>query len=129
MKKNVRKSIKEDELMEKVIENKSFEFAVRIVKMAMELKKGQHYELGSQVLKSGTSIGANVAEAQNAQSRRDFVSKLHIAYKEANETEYWLRLLERTEIIETIIAKSLIGDVKEIQRILTAIIKTTNTNI
>ena len=115
--------------MENVIESKSFEFAVKIVKMAIEIKKNKlHYELGSQVLRSGTSIGANIAEAQEAQSKKDFVSKLSIALKEANETEYWLRLLERTEIIDTEVAKQLIGEVKEIQRILTAILKTSSYN-
>ena len=112
--------------MDNVIEKKSFEFAVRIVKLALELKKSKlHYELASQVLRSGTSIGANVAEAQYAQSTKDFVSKLRIALKEANETEYWLRLLEACGIVAAEETKPLIGDVKEIQRILTAIVNTT----
>ena len=109
-----------------VIGDKSFEFAVKIVEMALELKKSnQYYELGGQVLRSGTSIGANVAEAQGAQSRKDFISKLHIALKEANETEYWLKLLSATQILSDEQAKPLVGDVKELQRILTAILKTT----
>ena len=116
--------------MSNVIEEKSFEFAVKIVKMAIELKKSNHhYELASQVLRSGTSVGANVAEAQCAQSRRDFISKLHIALKEANETEYWLRLLTEAEIILPEKSKPLITEVKELQRILTAIINTTNSAV
>ena len=111
--------------MDNVIEDKSFEFAVKIVKMALELKKSnQYYELGSQVLRSGTSIGANVAEAQSAQSKRDFVSKMNIALKEAKETEYWLKLLAASEIITQEKAGSLLGGVRELQRILTAILKT-----
>ena len=114
--------------MENVIEKKSFEFAVKIVKMSAKLKRSRlHYELAGQVLRSGTSIGANVAEAQYAQSKKDFVSKLKIGLKEASETEYWLKLLEASEIMMTPEeTEPLIGDVKELQRILTAIVNTTN---
>ena len=118
--------LKEDRgkiLMGNAIEEKSFEFAVKIVKIALELKSNQHYELGSQILRSGTSIGANVAEAQSAQSKKDFVSKLNISLKEANETEYWLRLLEATGIITLEQSKSLTSDVRELRYILISILK------
>ena len=69
--------------MENVVENKSFEFAVKVVKLTKELRKSHDYELASQLLRSATSVGANIAEAQYAQSTRDFVSKMAIARKEA----------------------------------------------
>ena len=111
--------------MKNVIVEKSFEFAVEIVKMATSLKNNKlYYEIASQLLKSGTSIGANIAEAQYSQSNKDFASKMHIALKEANETQYWLRLLKATEAVEENKAKLLLNDVEEIKRILTAILKT-----
>jgi four helix bundle protein len=80
--------------MENAIEEKSFQFAVRIVKVYEYLcSEKKEYTMSKQVLRSGTSVGANVAEAQQAQSRPDFISKLNIALKEAVETNYWLRLL------------------------------------
>ena len=86
--------------MENVIENKSFEFAIRIVKLYKHLSNAKkEYVLSKQLLRSGTSIGANVAEAQQAQSRADFVSKMSIALKETVETKYWLRLLNATNYL------------------------------
>ena len=86
--------------MDNVIEEKSFHFAVRIVKLNQYLRtKKKEYILSKQLLRSGTSIGANVAESQQAQSRADFISKLHIALKETAETEYWLRLLVLSDYI------------------------------
>ena len=80
--------------MDNVIESKSFSFAVRIVKLCRNLQSdNKEFVLSKQLLRSGTSIGANVAESQQAQSRADFISKLSIALKEAVETNYWLRLL------------------------------------
>ena len=85
---------------ENMIAEKSFEFAVRIVNLCKFLRK-QHkeYILSKQIMRSGTSIGANVAEAQRGQSKADFAAKMNIALKEANETQYWLKLLYRTEYI------------------------------
>ena len=78
--------------MEQTVERKSFLFAVRIVKMCKYLNASKkEYVLSKQLLRSGTSIGANIAEAEQAQSRADFVSKMNIALKEALETTYWLR--------------------------------------
>ena len=86
--------------MDNVIEVKSFDFAVRIVKLCRYIanEKNEHV-LSKQLLRSGTSIGANVAEAERGQSRADFYSKMGIALKEANETYYWIRLLYKTEML------------------------------
>ena len=89
----------------------------------MSKKKEQH--LSVQVLKSGTSIGANTEEAIGASSRKDFKSKMDIAYQEARETRYWLRLLRDSQLLETKIANSLIADTEELLRILGSIIKST----
>lgn len=109
-----------------VVADKSFEFAVRIVNLSKYLRSDmKEYVLSKQILRSGTSIGANVHEGRRAQSRADFLSKMSIALKEANETHYWLKLLYRTEYISEKEYLSLEADVDEILRILTAICKTT----
>jgi len=110
--------------MESITYRKSFEFATAIVQVSKELTKNKQYELSSQLIRSGTSIGANLAEVEYAQSKPDFISKLSIALKEAAETKYWLKLLERTEDIAPEKAKQLIQQADEIMRLLTASIKT-----
>ena len=86
--------------MEQTVERKSFCFAVRIVKLCKYLRNTQkEYVLSKQLLRSGTSIGANIAEAEQAQSRADFIAKMNIALKEAVETNYWLRLLQATDYL------------------------------
>ena len=111
---------------ESVLRTKAYDFAVRTVKLSRYLVEEKHENvLSKQVLRSGTSIGANVEEANHGQSRKDFVHKLSIALKEATETNYWLRLLRDSETLEKKIAESLINDCEEIQKILTASIKTT----
>ena len=81
--------------MKGVLEEKSFQFAIRIVNLNRFLVDNKkEYVLSKQILRSGTSVGANISEAQFAQSKADFVSKMHISLKEASETRYWLRLLE-----------------------------------
>ena len=82
------------------------------------------HTLSKQLLRSGTSIGANIAEAQQAQSRADFISKLSIALKEACETDYWLRLLNAADMLSDTEFSSLVNDCREIEKMLTAIIKT-----
>ena len=85
-------------MSENIIEIKSFNFAIRIVKLYRLLtEEKKEFILSKQLLRSGTSIGANVAEAQKGQSKPDFNAKMNIALKEANETDYWLRLLHETE--------------------------------
>ncbi len=112
--------------MENLIENKSFQFAVRVVKLCKHLQNTKkEYVLSKQLLRSGTSIGANVAEAQQAQSRADFVSKVNIALKESVETNYWLRLLHATDYLSEEEFLSIYADSEELSKILVAIIKTT----
>ena len=85
-----------------IVEEKSFEFSVRIVNLYKYLTTArQEYVMSKQLLRSGTSIGANVCEAQQAQSPMDFLSKMSIALKEAYESDYWLRLLQKTEYLKT----------------------------
>ena len=110
--------------MEQNVQNKSFQFAVRIVKLCKILRNDrQEYVLSKQLLRSGTSIGANIAEAQQAQSRADFLSKLNISLKETTETLYWLRLLEATDYITKSEYESIISDCIELEKILTASVK------
>lgn len=102
-----------------IIQEKSFAFAIRIVnayKFLTDEKK--EFVLSKQMLRSGTSIGANVEEAIGGQSKADFVSKLSIAYKEARETLYWIRLLNATEYLSNEKANSLINDAEELCRII-----------
>ena len=101
----------------------SFNFGVRIVKFYKYLNDKQVYVLSKQLLRCGTSIGANVHESIHAQSRADFISKMNIALKEADETDYWLRLLKEAEIIEEKEFISLQKDVKQIIGTLVKIIK------
>ena len=106
------------------IQDKSFHFAVRIVRLCKLLRDERNeYTLSKQLLRSGTSIGANISEAQQAQSRADFLSKLNIALKEASETEYWLRLLFATEYLSKPEFDSVYADCTELSKILTASVR------
>ena len=110
------------------IEDKSFDFAVRIVNLYRFVQETQkEYVLSKQLLRSGTSIGANVAEAQHAQSRADFLAKMKIASKEANETQYWIKLLYKTEYLSESQYNSIHSDIDEISSILISICKTLQT--
>lgn len=110
--------------MNQTVEQKSFHFAVRIVKLYHYLTETRkEYILSKQLMRSGTSIGANIAEAEQAQSRADFVAKLSIALKEASETNYWLRLLKATGYIQETEFQSIYNDCLELGKMLTAIIK------
>ena len=111
--------------MDNHIETKSFLFAVRITKLCRYLQEEKkEYILSKQLLRSGTSIGANIAESQQAQSRADFFSKLSIALKEAVETKYWLRLLHASDYLTESAFSSMITDCRELEKLLTSIIKT-----
>lgn len=113
--------------MEIIIENKSFDFAVRIVNLYKYLAfEKQEYVLSKQLLRSGTSIRVNVSEAQKAQTKPDFNTKMNIALKEANETYYWLRLLYKTDYLSDTEFKSIEPDIEELIAILTSICKKTN---
>ena len=114
-------------MQENVIEKKSFSFAVRIVKLYRFMTKHEkEYVLSKQLLRCGTSIGANVSEAQRAQSMADFHAKMSIALKEANETLYWIELLFQTEYLSDRQYDSLKKDVLELLRILMSICKSSN---
>lgn len=111
-------------IKEKPIQDKSFKFAVRIVKLNRYLTDNKkEYTLSKQLLRSGTSIGANIAEAQQAQSRADFIAKLSISLKEATETKYWLRLLNATDYLSDQESESVINECVELEKMLVAIIK------
>lgn len=106
-----------------IILEKSFQFSLRIIKLFNYLRsKKIEKELCTQLLKSGTSIGANIEEAIGGSSRKDFIHKLEIAYREARETRYWLRLLKESGLLEIKLADSLINDCEELLKILSAII-------
>jgi four helix bundle protein len=110
---------------ENALKDKSYKFALRVVKLYKHLTdEKKEYVLSKQILRSGTSIGANVTEGNQAQSKADFVHKLSIAHKESFETEYWLCLLRDGEFITEKQAESLLEDCKEVQKILTTSIKT-----
>lgn len=117
-------SFKEDNL----IQTKTFEFALRIIKFYTDCKSQNEFILSKQILRSGTSIGANVEEAIAAQSKKDFISKLSIANKEARETRYWLRLYHSSNLVKIEI-DSYLKDIEMIINILTKIIKTSSENL
>lgn len=112
-------------MKDNIIQTKTFEFAVRIINLYRFLStEKKEFVVSKQVLRSGTSIGANVEEAIGGQSKNDFSAKLAIAYKEARETKYWLRLLHATGYIENQMFESLMNDMEEILRIIGSIQKT-----
>lgn len=117
-------SFKEDNL----IQMKTFDFALRIIKFYTECKSQNEFILSKQILRSGTSIGANVEEAIAAQSKKDFISKLSIANKEARETRYWLKLYHSSNLVQIEI-HSYLKDIEMIINILTKIIKTSSENL
>ncbi len=106
-----------------IIEQKCFEFALDIIELYKKLQEKREYIISKQVLRSGTGIGANTAEAQAAQSRKDFLSKMSIASKEARETRYWLCLLDRSKMADLDYSPYL-RDIDQLIRILTSIVKT-----
>lgn len=110
--------------MDNIISTKSFNFSVRIVNLYKYLcNDKKEFVLSKQLLRSGTSIGANVKEAINAQSRNDFLSKMNISLKEAGEAEYWIELLMATEYLNKKEANSILNDCIEIKKILHSIVK------
>ena len=117
-------------MQKSIIGEKSMAFAIRIVKLYKYLTEEKNeYILSKQLLRSGTSIGANTRESKNAQSKSDFLNKLNIALKEADESEYWIELLYKTEILNKNEFLSLQNDLCEIIKILTTIIKTLKADI
>jgi len=98
---------------------------LQVVQLYKELNAKNEYVLSKQLLKSGTSIGANIEEALAGQSRADFLSKMSIASKEARETNYWLRLLRDSRILDPLALEGMLSEAEEIGKMLTAIVKTT----
>ena len=116
-------------ISENIIEKKSYAFAINVVNAYKKLEARSEYVLSKQLLRSGTSIGANVVEGLRAQSRKDFISKMNIALKEANESEYWIRLLMDTGYLNKQEDTILLNECKEICRILSSIVRTANNNL
>jgi four helix bundle protein len=113
--------------MASVVANKTFSFSLHIIDLYKVLKKGGEFVISRQLLRSGTSIGANVEEATAAQTRKDFLAKMCIASKEAYETRYWLKLLNQSQLIKSDYSCYL-KEIEEIIKILTSIVKTTQNN-
>jgi four helix bundle protein len=107
---------------------KSYLFALEIIKLSRKLTSLREYVLSTQVLKSGTSIGANVEEVQGAQSRRDFRAKIFIAYKEARETRYWIRLIRDSGLVDDVKANALLDINKELCKLLGKTLSTSKKN-
>ena len=116
-------------MTESVLKTKSKTFAIRIIRLYKYLQdEKREFVMSKQVLRSGTSIGANIHEAFFGQSKKDFTSKMQIALKEVCETEYWLSILTETEFIEERLSKSIMEDCQELARILHATVKTSKSN-
>ena len=115
---------------ENIVVEKSYKFAIRIIKMYQHIAgEKKEFVLSKQILRSGTSVGANLEEASGSISKKEFIAKTQIGYKEAKETLYWLRLLHDTGYIETAAFKSISVDCEELLRIIASILKTSKSNI
>ena len=118
-------------MKDNIILDKSFDFAIRVIKLYKHLcDDKKEYILSKQLIRSGTSIGANINEAQAGQSKRDFIAKMSIASKEARESKYWIDLLIKTDYLninETHVS-SLLNDIEEIVKLLTSIVKSNQEN-
>jgi len=111
-----------------IVQEKSYAFALRIITLVKWLREQREFEIARQILRSGTAIGSNVEEGLAGISRADFIAKMSIAFKEARETCYWLRLLRDSKIVPDSKSKSLEVESLELIRILTAIVKTSQSN-
>lgn len=111
-----------------IILDRSFEFALKIIELYRQMTEQKEYVLSKQILRSGTSIGANVEEASAGYSKKDFAAKMTIASKEARETRYWLRLIDKSQIAKVDV-KEYLNEIEHIVNILTAIVKTTQENL
>ena len=112
-----------------VVKDKSFAFALRIIKLNKILSEKKEYVLSKQLLRSGTSIGAMVREAEHAESKADFIHKMAIAQKEANETDYWIELLYQSEYLTKLSYESIANDIGEIKKLLASIIITSKNQL
>lgn len=112
-----------------IVKDKSFAFALRVIKMSKFLiNEKREFVISKQVLRSGTSVGALIREAEHAQSKADFIHKISIALKEANETDYWIELLHKSEDISDEAYHSMQPAIQEIIKLLVSIVKTTKQN-
>ena len=115
---------------ESVVMDKSYAFALRIIKLYRYLvAEKKEYVLSKQLLRSGTAIGALIKEGEHAQSKADFLNKMNVSLKEANETEYWIELLRDSEYLSTSESLSLLADITEIIRMLISIVKSTKASL
>ena len=115
---------------ENVVMSKSYTFALRIIKLYKYLvAEKKEYVLSKQLLRSGTAIGALIKEGEHAQSKADFLNKMNVSLKEANETEYWIELLRDSEYLSITESSSIIEDVREVIRLLISIVKSTKASI
>jgi len=106
-----------------VIKEKSFNFALQVIRLYKELcESKKEFILSKQLLRSGTSVGANIRESEHAESKADFIHKLSIAQKEANESEYWIELLYKSEYIDKTMYESINDNISEIKRLLSSIL-------
>ncbi len=111
-------------MTESIVRQRSYNFALKIIRLCEHLKENRHFEIAQQLLRSGTSIGANVEEALAGQSRKDFFAKMSIASKEARETNYRLRLIKNEGLFDKQRLQKLISESYELVKILTSIVKT-----
>ena len=111
-----------------IIKEKSFNFALEIIDLYKDLAKQKEFIISKQLLRSGTSIGANIEEASAAQTKKDFIAKMSIASKEARETKYWLTLLEKSQLVNKNF-NDYLASIEEIIKIITSIIKTSQENL
>ncbi|MAC94159.1 MAG: four helix bundle protein [Flavobacteriales bacterium] len=112
-------------MKENIVKDKSYEFAIEIVEACKRLTEQKEFVLSRQLLRSGTAVGALIRESEHAESKQDFIHKLSISLKEANETEYWLELLFKTDYLNESEFKNLRMKVGELNRLLISIIRTT----
>jgi len=116
-------------MQKNIVKKKSYDFALGVIKLCKKLKQEKYFEISSQLIRSGTSIGANIEEALAGQSKNDFIAKMTIASKEARETNYWLRLIIDSGMIEEKLIQSLINESEELIKILTSIVKTSSSKL
>lgn len=115
-------------MKESIVQKKSFKFSLKIVDLYKNLERENEYIISKQILRSGTSIGANIEEALAGQSRKDFIAKMAISSKEARETKYWLRLLKESKLT-SLNVDDMIDDIFELIRMLTSIVKTSQQSL
>ena len=115
-------------MKESIVQKKSFQFSLKIISLYKKLQEEKEFIISRQILRSGTSIGANIEEAIAGQSKKDFIAKMSISSKEARETKYWLKLLKESDLTSIDVANEL-ADIHELIRLLTAIVKTSQQNL